>query len=65
MKINKQKQISCNSVWDWFVMILLLVFIILKVAGVTMMSWWWVFSPIWIPSLIALIGVGLYYKRLL
>lgn len=29
--------------------ILLVVFIVMKVAGVIEWSWWWVFCPVWIP----------------
>lgn len=32
-----------------FTGILTIVFIILKLTGVLAWSWWWVFSPIWIP----------------
>jgi fatty-acid desaturase len=28
---------------------LLLIFIVLKLCGVITWSWWWVFSPIWLP----------------
>ena len=28
---------------------ILLIFIILKLVGVIVWSWWWVLSPIWIP----------------
>jgi len=28
---------------------LTIVFIILKLTGVIAWSWWWVFSPLWIP----------------
>jgi hypothetical protein len=34
-------------------------FIALKLAHVTDWSWWWVFSPGWIPALIVLIIVAL------
>lgn len=34
-------------------------FIALKLAHVTDWSWWWVFSPVWIPALIVLIIVAL------
>jgi Transmembrane Fragile-X-F protein len=34
-------------------------FIALKLAHVTDWSWWWVFSPLWIPALLALVIVAL------
>jgi hypothetical protein len=34
-------------------------FIALKLAHVTDWSWWWVFSPVWIPALIVFIIVAL------
>jgi len=33
---------------------LFLIFLILKLCGVIVWSWWWVFAPIWIPFLIIL-----------
>lgn len=32
---------------------LLVVFIILKLFGVITWSWWWVFSPVWLPLVFA------------
>jgi hypothetical protein len=37
--------------------LLVIIFVIAKLAGVIAWSWWWVFSPIWLPALI-LIGIG-------
>lgn len=34
--------------------VLLIIFITLKVLNLIDWSWWWVFSPIWIPFLIIL-----------
>ena len=34
--------------------VLLVVFIILKLAGVIDWSWWWVLSPLWF-------GIGMYF----
>ena len=52
---------------------LLLIFITLKLTNVIDWSWWWVFSPIWIPLLLAglviaaavIIGIilGLIFKQ--
>ena len=32
--------------------VLLVIFVVLKLTGLITWSWWWVFSPIWIPLLI-------------
>lgn len=32
--------------WTWFVMLLQLVFIILRLCGVITWSWWWVMAPL-------------------
>ena len=37
-------------------MILTLVFLILKLCDVIAWSWWWIFSPLWIPAAIILLG---------
>ncbi len=37
-----------------------LVFLILKLTGVIAWSWLWVFAPLWIPALIALVGFVLF-----
>lgn len=41
-------------------MVLFIVFLILKLTHVINWSWWWIFSPIWIPAalifLILIIG---------
>lgn len=46
---------------------LTITFIVLKLCEVINWSWWWVLSPIWIPSaaiiafvMIALIGIGIW-----
>jgi hypothetical protein len=46
--------------------ILFLIFLTLKLTNYIDWSWWWVFSPLWIPLLIAgLVGLGMivYYKN--
>jgi len=40
-----------------FLTILFLVFLVLKLMHVIAWSWWWIFSPIWIPIAIAVIAV--------
>lgn len=39
---------------------LFLLFLGLKLGGVIDWSWWWVFSPYWIPYLIQLVVFGLF-----
>ena len=35
--------------------VLTLIFITLKLLGVSAWSWWWVLAPLWIPTIIAII----------
>ncbi len=35
--------------------LLTLVFVVLKITGNINWSWWWVFSPLWLPMSIGLI----------
>lgn len=37
-----------------FTGLLTIAFIVLKLTGYISWSWWWVLSPIWIPTIIAL-----------
>ena len=39
----------------WFGSLLLLLFIALKLTGHITWSWWWVLSPIWIPTAITVV----------
>ncbi|QFG10066.1 hypothetical protein SEA_IDENTITYCRISIS_47 [Mycobacterium phage IdentityCrisis] len=32
--------------------VLFIVFLVLKLTGVVTWSWWWVFSPLWIPGVV-------------
>lgn len=32
--------------------VLFIVFLVLKLTGVVTWSWWWVFSPLWIPAVV-------------
>ena len=34
--------------------LLTVLFVALKLCGVSSWSWWWVFAPLWIPAVIAL-----------
>jgi uncharacterized membrane protein len=35
--------------------LLFLIFLVLKLTNTITWSWWWVFSPLWIPLVIALL----------
>ena len=39
---------------------LFVVFLILKLIGVIDWSWWWVFAPLWIPAVLAIIIVAIF-----
>lgn len=41
-----------------FLELLFLLFLGLKLGNVIDWSWWWVFSPIWLPIVIMVIAVG-------
>ena len=40
-----------------FAGLLTIVFVVLKLTKVISWSWWWVVSPIWIPTVIAILGI--------
>jgi len=40
---------------SFFLGLLTVAFIVLKLTGVIAWSWWWVLSPIWIPTAIVLV----------
>jgi len=42
-----------------FTGLLFIVFLVLKLTGVIGWSWWWVFSPLWIPFVLVLVLVGI------
>ena len=42
-----------------FADLLLVAFIVMKLAGVIDWSWWWVFSPLWVPLGLLLILLSL------
>lgn len=44
-----------------FLSILTVLFIGLKLTGYISWSWWWVLSPIWIPLVIVLVLVAIYF----
>jgi hypothetical protein len=35
--------------------VLFIIFLVLKLTHVISWSWWWVFSPIWIPAALAVL----------
>lgn len=52
MKNNKENS-SAGGIG--FLGLLTIVFITLKLTGVITWSWWWVLSPIWIPTAITVL----------
>ena len=45
---------NVNNNSNFFVSMLTVAFIVLKLTGVINWSWWWVLSPLWIGLLIAI-----------
>jgi len=45
---NKGKGLSVSTV-------VLIIFLILKIAKLVTWSWWWILSPIWIPFIIVIL----------
>lgn len=50
---SKKKSSSAGSIG--FLGLLSLVFIALKLTGAISWSWWWVLSPLWIPTAVTLL----------
>ena len=44
-----------------FVGLLTIVFIVLKLLGKIAWSWWWVLSPIWISTIVAILFLLIYF----
>lgn len=42
-----------------FVGLLQIAFIVLKLANVISWSWWWVLSPVWIVTILIVVGIVL------
>jgi hypothetical protein len=40
-----------------FTTLLAIAFIVLKLCDVITWSWWWVLAPLWIPTIIIVIGL--------
>lgn len=41
---------------SWFVGLLFLIFLTLKLAHVVDWSWWWITSPLWIPVSVVVVA---------
>ena len=46
---NNQNRITATISLEAMGFIVFIIFLILKLVGVTTMSWFWVFFPLWIP----------------
>ena len=51
---------SSNSGGIGFWGLLTIVFIVLKLCGVITWSWWWVLSPLWISTILAVIIIAIF-----
>jgi hypothetical protein len=52
--MQKRSSGGCSS----FLILLFFVFLVLKLAGAIDWSWWWVFSPLWLPAALLLVTVA-------
>lgn len=56
------KEINCyNGGGVGFTSLLTLLFIGLKLGGVINWSWWWVLSPLWIPTALVIIFALIFF----
>lgn len=46
--------------WTLLIVLLTVAFVVLKLVGVIAWSWWWVLSPLWLPSA-ALLALALVF----
>ena len=53
--LNRLQDNSKQSALAWVLPITTLLLLIFKCLGYISISWWWVFAPIWIPALLAVI----------
>lgn len=53
----KNNNVNNTSKGISFFGLLTIAFIVLKLVGVISWSWLWVLSPLWIPIVIALLGI--------
>lgn len=44
-----------------FLSILSLIFITLKLIGIIDWTWWWVLSPLWMPSALIVFGFAVFF----
>ncbi len=51
---------SSSSSGIGFLGLLAIVFIVLKLCGTIEWSWWWVLSPIWIPTGLVLLAIAVF-----
>jgi hypothetical protein len=61
-KINKEiiiAKIYPKNQSIGFLGILTLIFVLAKIFNKIDWSWWWVFSPIWLPAVITIVIVGI------
>ena len=44
----------------WFLIILTLIFTVLKFINIIGWSFWWIFSPLWIPVFVGIVFVSVF-----
>lgn len=43
-------------------LVLTILFVVLKLINAITWSWWWIFSPLWIPLCIFIVLIGIIYQ---
>lgn len=59
MKEKNTSNVSSGGIG--FTGVLTIVFIVLKLLGKITWSWWWVLSPIWISTIVAILFLLIYF----
>lgn len=59
MKENNNSNVASGGIG--FAGALTIVFIVLKLLGKITWSWWWVLSPIWISTILAILIIIIYF----
>ncbi|WP_290393388.1 hypothetical protein [uncultured Duncaniella sp.] len=57
--MNKKQSSTATAVIFIVAVATFLAFVVLKFCGLLMWSWWWITAPLWIPSLLFLLALGL------
>lgn len=41
--------------------LLTVAFVVLRLCGIIAWSWWWIFAPLWIPTALILLTIGVIF----